>query len=374
MKNSIPTTRLANLRQQLTAQGVDCLALLPGANLRYLTGLHFHLLMRSLIAFFPADANAEPVLVIPAFDKLKWETEAPFTARTFAWSDEESLREAMHQTVAALPEIRTLAVEHLRMRVQEHSRLREHFPDATISQGEPLLNALRIHKNTDEVAAMRHACEIAEKALEEVISSLSPGMTEHEVANQLQATMLLTGGGPPPFEPVVLAGSRSAQIHGTPGQRVIEAGDLLLIDFGTTVDGYACDITRTFAVGQEPDEQVRLMYEAVKAGNAAGRAAVKPGVNASEVHHAARQPIEARGMGKLFTHGTGHGLGLDIHEPPFIMEDNNIQLETGMTFTVEPGVYDQELGGIRIEDNVVVTRDGSETLTSFGRELRVIGL
>ncbi len=373
MKTRMPTTRLDNLRQQLTDQGVDCLALLPGANLRYLTGLHFHLLIRPFIAFFPADASAEPVLVIPDFEELKWETEAPFPSRTFAWSAVEGPGEATRQAVTALPEIRTLAVEHLRMRVQEQNLVREHFPDVTITQGEPLLYALRLRKDADEVAAMRLACQIAETALEEVISNLSPGMTEHKVANRLLATMLLAGGGTPPFEPVVLAGSRSAQPHGTPGQRPIEAGDLLLIDFGTTVDGYACDITRTFAVGREPDEQVRLMYEAVRAGNAAGRLAVKPGVTAHEVDRAARQAIEERGMGELFP-GTGHGLGLEIHEPLFIRKGNDLPLEEGMTFTVEPGVYDQELGGIRIEDYVVVTWDSSETLTSFGRELRVIGL
>lgn len=365
--------RLEGLRQQLNDHDVDCLALIPGSNLRYLTGLNFHMLNPAFIAFFPADADVEPVLMIPNFDKLKWEIEAPFPSRAFAWNPEEGPGEAMRQAVAALPEIRTLAVEHLRMRVQEHALLREHFPDASITQGEPLMQPLRILKTADEVSAIRQACGIAETALEEVISSISVGMTEREIANRLLAAMRLGGGGTPPFEPIVLTGLRSAQAHGTPGQHPIKDGDLLLIDFGTTVDGYACDITRTFAVGREPDKSVRAMYEVVLEANEVGRTLVKPGETAQGVKRAVRQFVDERGFGESLYDVTGHGFGLDIHEQPFLMEGNDMALEAGMTMTIEPFIFDKELGGIRIEDDVVATEDGSEALTSFDRELRVIG-
>jgi Xaa-Pro dipeptidase len=368
--------RLGDLRQQLRDQEVDCLALVPGANLRYLAGLDFHMLKGPRIAFFPVDERVEPVVLIPDIEELKWEQEAPFATQIYPYASLEERDQVIKKVAAALPNIRSIAVEHLRMRVQEYRLIREYFPDAKITQAEPVMYPLRIIKDPEELSAIRRACEIAEAALEDVISNLRPGITEHEITNKLIATMLLSGGGEPPFDPIVLTGSRSAQIHGSPGQHPIKDGDLLLIDFGTTVNGYACDITRTFIVGREPDEKVRVMYEAVKAGNAAGRSFVKPGMNSIEVDQAVRQIVAEYGFGDLFIHPTGHGFGLDIHEPPFIdrYQYQNMAIEEGMVFTIEPGVYDQEVGGIRIEDDVVVTENGVETITSFGRELRIIGI
>jgi len=365
------TKRLDNLREQLKANEVDCLALLPGANLRYLTGLDFHLMERAFIACFPADA--EPVVLMPSLEVSKWEADAPFPAQVFSWEDTDGPAEAMRQAAQALPEVHQLAVEHLRMRVQEYKMLQRQFPSAVFPVAEEVMDTLRRRKDAAEVASMRRACQIAETALEQVVSGLSPGVTEREVANQLLIALLEAGGEEVAFEPIVLGGPKSAQPHGTPGERPIEAGDILLIDFGTTVDGYASDITRTFVMGREPDEQVRAMYEAVQAGNAAGRAACKPGAAPQDVDRAARKAIEERGFGELFFHRTGHGLGLEVHESPSIMEGVEQPLEVGMTFTVEPGVYDSEIGGIRIEDNVVITEDGAESLTTFDRELRVIG-
>jgi Xaa-Pro dipeptidase len=376
MKRETSLKRLGDLRQQLRDQEVDCLALVPGANLTYLTGLDFHMPLMPFIAFLPANESIEPVLIFPKIEELKWESEAPFPAQINSYSSQNEINEEMKKVVAALPNVRSMAVEHLRMRVQEYRLVKEHFSGVQITQGESLMRPLRIIKDTDELSAIRSACEIAETALEEVISNLTPGMTEYEIANQLTATMLLAGGGEPPFDVVVLAGSRSAQTHGSPGQHPIEVGDLLLFDFGTTVNGYACDISRTFVVGSEPDKKVRLMYDAVEKGNAAGRSIIKPGMNSIEVDRAVRQVLEEYGLGELFIHSTGHGFGLDIHEPPSIHKYDflNMILEEGMVFTIEPGVYDQDIGGIRIEDNVVVTDTGAETLTSFGRELRIIGV
>ncbi len=152
----------------------------------------------------------------------------------------------------------------------------------------------------------------------------------------------------------------------------MEAGDFLLIDFGTTIQGYHSDITRTFIVGEAREEKQRAVYEAVRAANEAARAAVRPGVSCADVDAAARDVITAAGYGDAFIHRTGHGLGIDIHEVPSIAAGNSLELEPGMVFTIEPGIYLPDWGGVRVEDDVVVTADGCESLTGFDRNLRFI--
>ena len=164
-----------------------------------------------------------------------------------------------------------------------------------------------------------------------------------------------------------------AHPHGRTGNRTLSKGDLLLIDFTTTVDGYYADMTRTFVVGGQTDDRQQEVYETVKAANAAGREAARAGVTCQDVDRAARGVIDDAGYGDYFIHRTGHGLGLDVHEPPSMVEGNQLQLESGMVFTVEPGIYIDGWGGIRIEDNLVVTENRAESLTTFDRDLRVIG-
>ena len=175
------------------------------------------------------------------------------------------------------------------------------------------------------------------------------------------------------LEPLVQSGPNSALPHGRTGNRPVSGGDLLLIDFTTTVDGYYGDMTRTFIVGRHADDRQQEVYAAVKAANEAGREAARPGVSCQDVDRAARGAIDDAGYGEYFIHRTGHGLGLDVHEPPSIVEGNQLQLEEGMVFTIEPGIYIDGWGGVRIEDNVVVTENGVESLTTFDRELRIIG-
>ena len=366
------TQRLENVRQGLTAQGIDYLALVPGFNLRYLTGMDFVLLERPFITFIPADETTEPVLVIPELETPTWKRGAHFEARIFAWDDKSGPDEAMRQASEALPGMRALAVEHLRMRVLEHDLICRFLPDVRIVKGEAVLDPLRMRKDASEIASLRRAVEVAEAALEEVVSGLSPGLAEREICRQLTSAILLRGGETVPIEPIVLSGPRSALPHGRPGERRVEAGEILLIDFVMTVNGYHSDITRTFVAGQEPSGRLREVYAAVRAANEAGRTAVRPGATCQDVDRVTRQVLVDAGLGEHFIHRTGHGLGLDVHEEPGIVEGNDMPLEEGMVFTIEPGVYLEGWGGIRIEDDVLVTGDGCETLTSFSRELRVV--
>jgi Xaa-Pro dipeptidase len=361
------------MRQQLSTNMIDCMALVPGFNLHYLTGIEFFLLERPFLTFIPANEEKGLVVVIPALEAPAWERAAPFEATLFLWTDENGPDEAMRQAGEKLAGITTLGVEYLRMRVQEQDLISRFLPNARFVKGETALDPVRIRKDAAEIESLRRAVRALETGLENVVSSVEPGMTEREICNRLTSAVLQSGGEMIVIEPLVQSGPNAALPHGRTGDRRVGAGDMLLIDFTTTVGGYYADMTRTFVVGKEPDERLSEVYAAVQAANVAGREAVRPGVSCQDVDRAARKAIVEAGFGEYFVHRTGHGLGLDVHEPPGIVEGNEMLLEEGMVFTIEPGVYIDGWGGVRIEDNVVVTPDGYESLTTFDRELRVIG-
>ena len=363
--------RIARLQAELKKRQVDCLALVPGFNLHYMTGLEFHLMERATILFIPAEGA--PVFALPTLEMAKVEGASHLGAQAFAYPDGSDPHAALTGAVRALPEVHTLAVEYLRMRVHELRLIQSHLPNAQLSDAGPLMDTLRLCKSADEVAAMRQAIAITEDALRVVVERVRPGMTETQVANMLSIAMLEGGGGALPFEPIVLAGPRGALPHGIQGQTAIKPSDMLLLDYGTSYGGYISDITRVLFVGEPPSGKFAAVYETVKAANAAGRAAAKPGVPCQEVDRAARKVIEDAGYGKYFIHRVGHGIGLEGHEGPYMVEGNELPLEVGMTFTVEPGIYIPGEIGVRIEDDMLVTPDGAESLTTFNRDVLVVG-
>jgi len=366
------TYRIQRLVERMGAAGVDCVALVPGPNLVYLTELHFHLSERPVIAFFPV--SGQPALLVPTLEAVKTEhAPQPIGWRLFDYSDESGPDAACARACAALGlSGKRLAVERLTMRVLELEMVQRDAPGVQVAPAEALLAELRVTKDADELAQMRQAVVIAEAALTRTLGTIRPGMTEQEVAAELTMNLLRGGSGALPFESIVQSGPNSASPHATPSSRRLAPGDLLLIDYGATVGGYASDITRTFALGELATELVEV-HEIVQAANAAGRAAAEPGVPCQEVDRAARRVIEEAGYGEYFIHRTGHGLGLETHEPPYIVEGNAQRLAVGMTFTVEPGIYLPGRGGVRVEDDVVITADGCESLTTFDRRLQTTG-
>ncbi len=220
---------------------------------------------------------------------------------------------------------------------------------------------------------MRKAVKVAQNALEATLPSIKMGMTEKELAAELVVQLLRHGSEPElPFAPIVSGGPNSANPHASPTERKLQAGDLLVIDYGATADGYISDLTRTFAVGQVQAEYEKI-HKIVQEANAAGRAAGKPGVPCAAVDKAARDVIESAGYGQYFTHRTGHGIGMEPHEDPYMRGDNMQMLEPGMAYTVEPGIYLPGRNGVRVEDNMVVTEMASESLSDLPREIRVVG-
>jgi Xaa-Pro aminopeptidase len=235
------------------------------------------------------------------------------------------------------------------------------------------VEAQRMIKDDDEIEALRRACAVADQALAELAAegALRPGRTELEVGRELDARMLLLGAEAPSFETIVAAGANSAIPHHRPDATMLRDGDFLKLDFGAIVGGYHSDMTRTVVLGHAADWQ-REIYGLVATSQAAGRAALAIGADVVAVDAAAREVIAAAGHGEHFTHGLGHGVGLEIHEAPSIGPLGAGTLAAGMAVTVEPGVYLPGHGGVRIEDTLIVTDDAPELLTLTSKELLVL--
>ena len=366
------TYRLEALRRLLIANNVDCIALMPGANLRYFTGLTPHLSERPTVVFVPAEGT--PAILLPAFEAQGAQDHVPAGAWLFTYRDEDGHEGAFQQATTDLGLAgKVIGVEYLAMRLLEARRIEQSAPGCRLVATEPWLPQLRMTKDETEIACMRRAIDIAERALQRLLEerAIRPGQTERQVAADLQVALLREGGQGEAFTPIVVAGPNAALPHAGPSDRAMELGDLVTIDWGTVYEGYRSDITRTFVLGRLSPEVVPI-YDAVLAANEAARLAIRPGLPAQEVDRVARRAITLAGYGEYFTHRTGHGLGLETHEPPYMVEGNLELLRPGMTFTVEPGIYVPGLGGVRIEDDMCVTENGVETLTTLPRELTTL--
>ncbi|MDX1663153.1 MAG: Xaa-Pro peptidase family protein [Candidatus Promineifilaceae bacterium] len=362
--------RLQKLIQGARARGLDGVALVPGANMAYISGIHAHLSERPMVLFIPV--NDEPAIVIPVLEASKAQEAGVPLDRIFAWSDEEGYTHAFDEVCAQLNLSEyLLGVEALRMRVLELELLQRYAPGLRTTHAEPVLDTLRMQKDADEIAAHEKAVRLAEESMRELLPRLHAGLTEKEVAAMFVRALLASGADGLAFPPIVSSGPNGASPHAVPTDRPLQNGDLLVIDWGVVVDGYISDITRTFAVGTV-DEELRLIYDVVQAANEAGRAAARPGASGADIDRAARRVIENAGYGDYFIHRTGHGLGLETHENPQIVQGNDAPLAPGTVFTVEPGIYLPGRGGVRIEDNLVITEEGGRSLTSFPRHLQKI--
>jgi Xaa-Pro aminopeptidase len=232
-----------------------------------------------------------------------------------------------------------------------------------------LVEQLRRIKDPGELSRLAEAARIADDALDRVRGQLAFEPTEEEFGRVLDFEMRMLGASGPSFETIVASGPNAAKPHHRPGPRRIQAGETVVVDFGALCDGYCSDMTRTVWVDEVADPELRRMVDVVLASQAAGVAAVGPGVECAAVDRACRDVVVASGWGDNFVHGTGHGVGLDIHEAPSVAATSTDTLEVGHVVTVEPGVYVAGLGGVRIEDTVVVTEDGCRTLNRTPKDL-----
>ena len=365
-------SRFDKLHASLRTSDLDAVILNPGPTLTHLSGLRFHLMERPVVLLFAKDQT--PAIVLPELE-LQKVTSLPYELLVFAYPENPSeWGKAFRKATQALGlDGKRIGVEPRQLRLLEFRYVKDGAPEADYPDASDVLSGLRLRKDKSEVDAMRHAVKIAQDALEATIPLIKIGMTEKELSSELVTQLLRQGSEPEmPFAPIVSGGPNAANPHASPSDRKLQAGDLLVVDWGAAYEGYISDLTRTFAVG-EVDDEYRKIHKIVQESNAAGRAAGKPGVPCANVDKAARDVIEKAGYGVYFTHRTGHGIGMEGHEEPYMRGDNMQLLEPGMAFTVEPGIYLPNRNGVRIEDNVVITETGADVLSDMPREIRVVG-
>jgi len=367
--NSSPyTARQARLAETLQAAQFEAAVLNPGPSLVYLTGMHFHLSERPVVMIFKPGAT--PCIVLPELESAKLKhLDYPIQAFPYTEAVEDWAAAFGRAAQAAGIDGKTVGVEPRGLRFLEFQFLTNAAPKANFVSAEANLAALRMYKDAGEIVAMRKAAEIAQRALQATLPVVQIGVSEREIASELTLQLLRAGSDPElPFAPIISGGPNSANPHATPSKRVLQAGDLLVIDWGASYQGYFSDITRTFAIGEIEPEYVRIGQLVLEA-NLAGRRIAGPGIEAGQVDQAARAVIEQGGYGPYFFHRTGHGLGMEGHEEPYIRSGSTVLLKPGMTFTIEPGIYLPDRNGVRIEDDVVITEDGSESLTNLPRQV-----
>jgi Xaa-Pro aminopeptidase len=286
-------------------------------------------------------------------------------------TDQPLLAHSVGQAARALGAGARLGYQGAQLSHASYRRLRR-LHEGGLRDVRQQVTLLRAIKDEDEVAAMRRAAAVTDEALAAVVAAGLVGRSERDVAWDLQAEYHRLGADGEAFPAVVATGDHGAHAHALPGGRVVRAGELVVVDTGARVSGYCSDVTRTYAAG-EPSAELRRLYDVVLEAQLAGLAAVRAGAHGRrDVDAAARAVVDAAGYGERFGHGTGHGVGRQVHEAPSLGRTRGDRLEAGMVCTVEPGIYVEGLAGVRIEDTVLVTEHGCERLTTSPRELQVV--
>ncbi len=351
--------RRQRLAERLARRNLDGCVLVPGPNLRYFTGLEVESGERPVL--WVLGLGGHDLAVVPYFEAERVRQALP-GCRLITYRDEAGPEPAVARAFGAMG-LRPLhlGAEFGTMRLMERAVIEGSVPKARWHPVDADAYGLRQCKDAQEVESIRRASAVAGEAMAEGLGVVRAGVSEAEVAQRCLA-VLASHGTVSPFGVMVASGPRSADPHATTSGRQLQEGDLVWIDLGARVEGYVADITRTVAVGEVRPE-LRSALDAAAAAQRAAIEAARPGRTAGEVDHAARGVMNAAGLGAYFTHRTGHGLGLEVHEPPFIVDGSVEPLQPGMIFTVEPGAYLPGEGGARIEDDVLVTADGLVVLT-----------
>ncbi|MBQ7895033.1 MAG: aminopeptidase P family protein [Oscillospiraceae bacterium] len=353
---------IARIQEKLIEKGLDAILITDEKNQRYATGFPFTdgsvLVSREKAWLFTdsryieaAEAAASCCCSVQLFDK--------------SVSQLELIKAALKEA-----NVEKLGGEQEKLNYAGYIQFEKDLGLA-LQPAQALLSELRALKTQEEVDSIVKAQRISEKALEEVLKIIKPGMTEREVAAELVYHMLKNGSEGNSFDPIVVTGSKTSLPHGVPGDKVICAGDFITMDFGSLHNGYCSDMTRTVAVGQASDE-MKNVYDTVLKAQLAGIAAAKAGVPGCEIDGAARKVIEDAGFGPYFGHGLGHSLGLDIHEAPNANPRNTEPMPAGAVITIEPGIYLPGRFGVRIEDMVAVEEGGCTVLTKAPKELIIL--
>jgi Xaa-Pro aminopeptidase len=358
--------RLSRARQQCAELALDAIVIGPGPDLRYLTGYHATVLERLTALVVPAVGDL--TLVVPNME-VGTVYASPINELDIELATWDELDDPYSLVRDCLPHVERIAVDDLMWAVKA-LRLREAMPDVTQLTAGPVMSELRMRKSPAEIAELVRAGRAVDRVHERVADLLTPGRTEREVAKDIAE--LLTEEHESADFVIVAAGPNSAVPHHEPSEAIIAVGDIVVVDIGGTTDvGYCSDSTRTYSIGK-PDADFANDYQALHDAQQLARAAVAVGVTCGEVDAAARDSLSAAGLGKYFSHRTGHGIGLETHEEPYILAGNDRQLEEGMAFSIEPGFYRPGRAGARLEDIVVCTSAETVVCNNRPRELAIV--
>ena len=361
-------SRRTKLEDYLLEQKIDIAMITSPANVFYYTGFKSdpHERFMSLIIDM---REKKTILFVPSLDHSA-ASAASDIETIIPISDEEIPFSVVSNALGS--NVKVFGVEKKSLNLFRYDSLMAFFPETSVVDIQPFNNVLRMRKSSEEIKVMQNAVNIIEKVLAEGIKKVKVGMTELELTAEFETLMRKFGADGPSFTTIVLSGEKAALPHGSPGDRQFQQGDFLLIDMGVEKDGYCSDTTRTFVIGEASEKQKEI-YDIVLQSNQAGINAVTSGVPLKTFDNAARDIITELGYGEYFNNRVGHGLGIEVHEEPSIHQNNNDIAQEGLVFTIEPGIYIPEYGGVRIEDTVYINEDGeSEVLTSFPRELQIL--
>jgi Xaa-Pro aminopeptidase len=354
--------RVSRLQEIMAGDGVDAVLLSIGADLPYLTGYEAMDSERPTVLVI-RDSGL-PVLVIPLLEAPRADGAEVEIA---AWAETDDPYRLMAGAIGAA---KVIAVGD-QTRAANLLAIQTMLPEVSWQRASDLTAPLRVRKEPEEVELLRSAAHAVDRALARVPTEVRfAGRTEMDVARDLQRMTVEEGHEVAAFS-IVAAGPNGASPHHEPGERVIQSGDLVVCDFGGRWQRYSSDVTRTFSVGAPSHDQAEI-HAAVYAANEAARQAVRPGTTCEEIDRVARRVIEDAGFGESFIHRTGHGIGLEVHEHPYMVEGNKTPLEPGMTFSIEPGIYLSGRFGVRIEDIVACGLEGVDELNEADRSLRVV--
>ncbi|MFS0644450.1 aminopeptidase P family protein [Siminovitchia sp. 179-K 8D1 HS] len=363
------TKRIEYLKTYLEKENIDMALIISPKSVFYYTGFdsnpheRFMALAIDLI-------NKKEYLFVPSLDKEAAKQQSS-VQEIISVSDGMNPYEKLKDTVGS--QISRVGLETQTASIYQLEQLNRCFPGFQYKNIGAVISDQRMRKSKEESKKVKRAVEVIEQVLREGIENFKIGMTEMELTAEFEYLMKKFGAEGPSFSTTVLSGEKSALPHGSPGNRKIIHGDFLLIDMGVVLDGYCSDITRTFMIGEENQKQKEI-YETVQEAVKQAVGTAKARIPLGDVDSAARRVISEAGFGKYFNHRVGHGLGIEAHEEPSIHENNQGLIESGLLFTIEPGIYISNLGGVRIEENVYIDENGeAEVLTTFPTELIRLG-
>lgn len=362
-------SKINQISTYLSENNIDAAFITTPDNVFYVSGFRSnpHERLLGVVIF----KDAEPLMICPKME-VPDAKEAGWAFDVVGHQDTDQPWQLLKEAIVAKGvTINQLAIEKSHMTVERLEALQELFPQASFVRLDDQLNSMRVIKDERELDILRKAAEFADYAIEVGVSEIAEGKTELEILTAIELALKKKGIAHMSFDTMVLSGPKTASPHGKPGDRKIQKGDFILFDLGVIYKGYCSDITRTVSFG-EPSDAQKDVYETVRKAEQAAVDAVKPGVRAMDLDKIARDVITQAGYGEFFTHRLGHGLGISVHEFPSVTGNNEMALIEGMVFTIEPGIYDPSITGVRIEDDVVVTKDGVEVLTKYPKELVII--